>query len=107
LSGPLGTGTALGLLWRRQASRSYREQNEAGVALCASKAELRQRNDELSYLVKPIDFEKLMNLMETFGFYWLAWNRYRAGSRRSDADAPGRHWHAIASEKSAKPRRRR
>jgi CheY-like chemotaxis protein len=29
-----------------------------------------------SYLVKPVDFEKFTQLMETFGFYWLAWNRF-------------------------------
>lgn len=29
-----------------------------------------------SYLVKPVDFAKFTSLLETFGFYWLAWNRY-------------------------------
>lgn len=29
-----------------------------------------------SYLVKPLDFTKFANLLETFGFYWLAWNIY-------------------------------
>ncbi len=29
-----------------------------------------------SYLVKPLDFAKFTELMETFGFYWLAWNRF-------------------------------
>ena len=28
-----------------------------------------------SYLVKPVDFEKFTQLMSTFGYYWLAWNR--------------------------------
>ncbi len=28
-----------------------------------------------SYLVKPVDFEKFTQLMEMFGFYWLAWNQ--------------------------------
>ena len=28
------------------------------------------------YLVKPVDFEKFTQLMEAFGFYWLAWNRF-------------------------------
>ncbi len=29
-----------------------------------------------SFLVKPIDFEKFMKLMDAFGFYWLAWNQF-------------------------------
>lgn len=29
-----------------------------------------------SYLVKPVDFTQFSELMETFGFYWLAWNQY-------------------------------
>jgi CheY-like chemotaxis protein len=29
-----------------------------------------------SYLVKPVDFDKFSRLMEAFGFYWLAWNRF-------------------------------
>ena len=29
-----------------------------------------------SYLVKPVDFKQFTQLMETFGFYWLAWNQY-------------------------------
>jgi CheY-like chemotaxis protein len=29
-----------------------------------------------SYLVKPVELEKFTQMMETFGFYWLAWNRY-------------------------------
>jgi len=29
-----------------------------------------------SYLVKPVDFEKFTTLMDAFGFYWLAWNKY-------------------------------
>ena len=28
-----------------------------------------------SYLVKPVDFTQFTKLMETFGFYWLAWNQ--------------------------------
>lgn len=27
-----------------------------------------------SYLVKPIDFSKFVDLLDTFGFYWLLWN---------------------------------
>jgi two-component system, response regulator len=29
-----------------------------------------------SYLVKPVNFEKFTQMMDAFGFYWLAWNRY-------------------------------
>jgi CheY-like chemotaxis protein len=29
-----------------------------------------------SYLVKPVDLANFTAMMETFGFYWLAWNKY-------------------------------
>ena len=29
-----------------------------------------------SYLVKPVDFPQFVSLMETCGYYWLAWNRH-------------------------------
>jgi CheY-like chemotaxis protein len=29
-----------------------------------------------SYLVKPVDFTQFSELLETFGYYWLAWNQY-------------------------------
>jgi CheY-like chemotaxis protein len=29
-----------------------------------------------SYLVKPVDFEKFTKLINDFGYYWLAWNKY-------------------------------
>ena len=28
-----------------------------------------------SYLVKPVDFTQFNQLMEAFGYYWLAWNQ--------------------------------
>ena len=28
-----------------------------------------------SYLVKPVDFLQFSKLLETIGYYWLAWNR--------------------------------
>jgi len=28
-----------------------------------------------SYLVKPLDFSKFSELMETFGYYWMIWNQ--------------------------------
>ena len=33
-------------------------------------------NDADSYLVKPVDFDQFTKLMDSFGFYWLAWNKY-------------------------------
>ena len=33
-------------------------------------------NHANSYLVKPVDFLQFSKLMETFGYYWLAWNQY-------------------------------
>ncbi len=29
-----------------------------------------------SYLVKPLDFNNFADLMESFGFYWLAFNKF-------------------------------
>ena len=29
-----------------------------------------------SYLVKPVDFSQFVALMESIGYYWLAWNEY-------------------------------
>lgn len=29
-----------------------------------------------SYLVKPVDFSQFADLMETLGYYWIAWNKY-------------------------------
>jgi CheY-like chemotaxis protein len=29
-----------------------------------------------SYLVKPVDFQKFVELMEVLGYYWLAWNAF-------------------------------
>ena len=29
-----------------------------------------------SYLVKPVDFQQFIILMETLGYYWLTWNKY-------------------------------
>jgi len=28
-----------------------------------------------SYLVKPVDFPQFVSLMESLGYYWLAWNQ--------------------------------
>jgi hypothetical protein len=33
-------------------------------------------NHANSYLVKPVDFSQFTELMQTFGYYWLAWNQY-------------------------------
>ena len=29
-----------------------------------------------SYLVKPVDFSQFSELLDAFGSYWLAWNKY-------------------------------
>ena len=29
-----------------------------------------------SYLVKPVDFAQFADLIKSFGYYWLAWNRF-------------------------------
>jgi CheY-like chemotaxis protein len=29
-----------------------------------------------SYLVKPVEFPKFVSLMESLGYYWLAWNEH-------------------------------
>ena len=33
-----------------------------------------------SYLVKPMDFMQFTRLMDTLGYYWLAWNRRPNGT---------------------------
>ena len=33
-------------------------------------------NHANSYLVKPVDFTKFNQLMNTFGYYWVVWNQY-------------------------------
>jgi CheY-like chemotaxis protein len=33
----------------------------------------------VSYLTKPVEFGKFVELMEAFGFYWLMWNRFPEG----------------------------
>ena len=50
------------------------------VVLTTSNAEMDMvkayDNGASSYIVKPVDFEKFTKLMEAFGFYWLAWNKF-------------------------------
>jgi CheY-like chemotaxis protein len=29
-----------------------------------------------SYLVKPLDVDKFSKMLETFGFYWIVWNKF-------------------------------
>jgi CheY-like chemotaxis protein len=29
-----------------------------------------------SYLVKPVDLPQFVDMMKSFGYYWLAWNEY-------------------------------
>jgi CheY-like chemotaxis protein len=33
-------------------------------------------NHANSYMVKPVDYKQFVTLMETIGYYWLAWNEY-------------------------------
>lgn len=48
------------------------------VVLTSSKAEVdvvsAYEYHANSYVVKPLDFDKLVGLMQDLGFYWLAWN---------------------------------
>lgn len=37
-------------------------------------------NGASSYLVKPVDFDKFNALLRSFGFFWLAWNRFPEAS---------------------------
>ena len=50
------------------------------VILTTSEAEkdvtMAYRQHANSYVVKPLDFEGFMALMENLGFYWLGWNYY-------------------------------
>lgn len=50
------------------------------VVLTTSAAELdivaAYQNQVSSYLVKPFDSRKFLKLMQDFGFYWLAWNKF-------------------------------
>ncbi len=32
-------------------------------------------NHANSYLVKPVEYSHFVELMDTLGYYWLAWNR--------------------------------
>ena len=41
-------------------------------------------NHANSYLVKPVDFEQFTEMMETLGYYWLAWNEYPYGATCTD-----------------------
>lgn len=38
-------------------------------------------NSANSYLVKPVDFKQFSELLETLGYYWLAWNRLESPER--------------------------
>ena len=50
------------------------------VVLTTSSAEWNMvkayENHANSYLVKPVDFPQFLKLMESLGYYWLAWNQY-------------------------------
>lgn len=35
-----------------------------------------------SYLVKPLDFEKFSNMIESLGMYWVMWNKYSEANEK-------------------------
>lgn len=37
-----------------------------------------------SYLVKPVDYTQFVALMQTLGYYWLAWNDFPYEQKKSD-----------------------
>jgi len=51
------------------------------VILTTSEAEqdvkLAYENYANSYLVKPVEFSKFIDLMEEIGYYWLGWNYHK------------------------------
>jgi CheY-like chemotaxis protein len=53
------------------------------VVLSTSAAEadvaMAYANNANSYLVKPVDFTKFGELMESLGSYWMVWNNYSKG----------------------------
>lgn len=40
-----------------------------------------------SYLVKPLDFSKFVNLINELGFYWLSWNKASFGNNETNGAA--------------------
>lgn len=53
------------------------------VILTTSEAEIDRakayHNYVNSYLIKPLDITKFSNMIESFGLYWLNWNKYAGG----------------------------
>jgi len=70
----------LDVLRRIKASEALR--NIPTVILTTSAAESDMvsayTNGAGSYLVKPLEFHRFQSLLQTFGFYWLSWNRFPA-----------------------------
>ena len=67
----LGSGATLGLLWRQQGLRLYREQYESAEALRASENELKQRNEELTRFTYSVshDLKSPLVTIQTFVGY--------------------------------------
>lgn len=69
-----------GLEVLRRVKANPETQNIPVVVLTTSSAESdilgAYAHSASSYLVKPVDFEKFAKLLDTFGYYWLAWNQY-------------------------------
>ena len=68
-----------GLEVLRRVKESVDLRSIPAVILTTSQAELDMASAyELhanSYLVKPVDFSKFVEMMNVLGYYWLAWNR--------------------------------
>lgn len=64
----LGSGAALGVVWRLQSARFYRERYQSAEALRASEEELKQRNDELTRFAYTVshDLKSPLVTIQTF-----------------------------------------
>jgi signal transduction histidine kinase len=83
----VGSGATIGLLWRQQGARFYREQYEAAAALRASEIELKARNEELSRFTYSVshDLKSPLVTIQTFvGYLEQDLSRHDAASVEKD-----------------------